>query len=107
MIISYITNATSTAVQDLNYTYDADGNITQIKSVASTTASTTVHYTYDTLNRLTGAYTNTGPGITTVPHQYWGLNGTSTDSIQHNNGLCGFRFNPAGYSDVKPAGIPI
>jgi hypothetical protein len=20
---------------------------------------------------------------------------------------CGFRFNPAGYSDVKPAGVPI
>jgi RHS repeat-associated protein len=76
-----------TALQDLNYSYDSDGNILTIKSVASTTASTTVHYTYDTLNRLTNAYTNVGPGITTVPHQYWNLNGTSTDSVQHNNGV--------------------
>jgi hypothetical protein len=75
------TSATGTTLQDLNYTYDKVGNITQIKSLASSTASTTVHYTYDTLNRLTNAYTNAGPGITSIPHNYWTMNGTSSDSV--------------------------
>jgi RHS repeat-associated protein len=87
-----LTYGTSTAdagatLQDLNYTYDSAGNITQIKSVASSTASTTVHFTYDPLNRLTGAYTNVGPGITTAPHNYWAMNGTSTDSVGGLNGF--------------------
>jgi RHS repeat-associated protein len=75
------TSATGTTLQDLNYTYDKVGNITQIKSLASSTASTTIHYAYDTLNRLIYAYTNAGPGITSIPHNYWTMNGTSSDSV--------------------------
>jgi RHS repeat-associated protein len=86
IILTYATSSTGSTLQDLNYTYENDGNIILIKSVGSTTASTTVHFTYDTLNRLTNAYTNTGPGITVKPHNYWGLNGTSADSVGGLNG---------------------
>jgi RHS repeat-associated protein len=43
-------NAASTALQQLSYQYDANGNITQI---ADTLASETAGYTYDALDRLT------------------------------------------------------
>jgi RHS repeat-associated protein len=46
-----------------------------------------VHFTYDTLNRLTNAYTNSGPGITSIPHNYWNMNGTSSDSVGGLSGV--------------------
>ncbi|GAP16103.1 protein containg RHS repeat-associated core domain [Longilinea arvoryzae] len=48
----------SSALQSLTYTYDADGNITQMIDARST-GSETLDYTYDSLNRLetvTNAY---------------------------------------------------
>src|SRR3989344_747978 len=47
----------STTLQNISYTYDANGNITQISDMGSTTASRTVAYEYDDLNRLTLAST--------------------------------------------------
>ena len=41
------------ALQDLRYTYDALGNITQIVDAASSTAVATTTYSYDGLSRLT------------------------------------------------------
>jgi RHS repeat-associated protein len=41
--------------QDLSYTYDAIGNITQIIDASNTDTSKTANYTYDDLNRLTQA----------------------------------------------------
>jgi RHS repeat-associated protein len=81
------TVATGSTLQDLNYTYDSDGNIIALKSVGSSTASTTLHFAYDTLNRLTYAYGNSGTGITATPHNYWGMNGTSSDSVGGDNGF--------------------
>ncbi|HEV7671108.1 MAG TPA: FG-GAP-like repeat-containing protein [Thermoanaerobaculia bacterium] len=43
------------AIQDLNYTYDAVGNITQIVDASSTSAAKAVTYGYDDLHRLTSA----------------------------------------------------
>ena len=43
------------AVQDIDYYYDAVGNIIQIKDESYTNAAKTVDYTYDTLYRLTRA----------------------------------------------------
>ncbi len=40
------------AVQDLNYHYDAVGNITQIQDKSYTNAAKVMDYTYDDLNRL-------------------------------------------------------
>jgi RHS repeat-associated protein len=44
-------------VQDIYFTYDAVGNITQINDVSSTTASKLVVFGYDDLHRLTSAST--------------------------------------------------
>jgi YD repeat-containing protein len=44
-------------VQDLTYTYDADGNITHLVDGSYTKTAKTVDYTYDALNRLTKAST--------------------------------------------------
>ena len=54
------TTATTTtvythAIQDLNYTYDPVGNITQIVNAANNLTAGTTTYTYDNLNRLLSA----------------------------------------------------
>ncbi|HET9410040.1 MAG TPA: FG-GAP-like repeat-containing protein [Candidatus Sulfotelmatobacter sp.] len=45
----------STDIQCIQYTYDANGNITQIVTNAQANGSTTIDYAYDSLNRLTVA----------------------------------------------------
>ena len=50
-------------IQDLDFAYDANGNITQITEFATTSAKRTVIYTYDDLNRLlTASSTGVGSG---------------------------------------------
>ncbi len=52
------TNPTiSSGIQDITYTYDAVGNITQIADTSNTQARNTTAYAYDTLYRLTSAIT--------------------------------------------------
>lgn len=46
-------NCGSTNIQCIAYTYDANGNITQIADNSASNAAKTVNYTYDHLNRLT------------------------------------------------------
>lgn len=41
----------------MSYTYDADGNITLLTDISSSSAAKTVNYTYDGLSRLTNAST--------------------------------------------------
>jgi YD repeat-containing protein len=48
---------TSTKLQDLNYTYDADGNILTRTDNSISGSGQKVTYTYDSLNRLTSAST--------------------------------------------------
>lgn len=43
---------TSSNIQCIAYTYDANGNITQIVDNSASNAAKTVNYTYDSLNRL-------------------------------------------------------
>ncbi|HBV33047.1 TPA: hypothetical protein DEB72_00750, partial [Patescibacteria group bacterium] len=45
-------NSSGTKLQDLTYTYDANGNITRLVDASQTNAAKTVDYTYDGLNRL-------------------------------------------------------
>jgi len=45
--------ASSQNAQDLTYTYDNNGNITQIIDASDTDTAKTANYTYDDLNRLT------------------------------------------------------
>jgi RHS repeat-associated protein len=48
-------DATIEVLQDLNFTYDNNGNITQIVDASETDTAKTVAYVYDDLNRLTSA----------------------------------------------------
>jgi hypothetical protein len=43
------------AIQNITYTYDAVGNITNITDLSDTGADKTVNFTYDHLNHLTWA----------------------------------------------------
>ncbi len=45
------------SVQNLTYTYDSVGNITQLVDASETVSAATTTYTYDDLNRLTAAST--------------------------------------------------
>ncbi|OHA66816.1 MAG: hypothetical protein A3D59_00065 [Candidatus Wildermuthbacteria bacterium RIFCSPHIGHO2_02_FULL_47_17] len=55
--LTRIGDSNSSAVQDIHYTYDAVGNITQITDGSLSGGGKTVLFTYDTLNRLTSAST--------------------------------------------------
>lgn len=58
-------------LQDLNYTYDNNGNITQIVDASNTDSSKTVAYVYDDLNRLTSATaTSVAAGQSTYTHTF-------------------------------------
>ncbi|MEN9558026.1 MAG: hypothetical protein RL141_395, partial [Candidatus Parcubacteria bacterium] len=60
--VSTLPNASK--AQDLSYTYDAVGNITQLVDASSSSTRKTVSYTYDDLHRLTSATaTGTPAGI--------------------------------------------
>ena len=51
--VTYTQTTTPITLQDLTYTYDAVGNITQIVDAAETATAKTTDYTYDDLYRLT------------------------------------------------------
>jgi RHS repeat-associated protein len=52
-----LTGAFTSNIQNLAYSYDADGNITSIQDTSSVPTAKTVTYTYDELNRLLTAST--------------------------------------------------
>ncbi len=56
-----------TKIQNVFYTYDSNGNITQLTESASTTLERTLTYTYDDLNRLTNA---SSTRATSTPYNY-------------------------------------
>jgi YD repeat-containing protein len=47
----------ASAIQNISYTYDANGNITAITEISGTGVGRAVTYTYDRLNRLLSAST--------------------------------------------------
>lgn len=58
-------------LQDATYTYDANGNITQIVDASNTDSSKSAAYTYDDLNRmLTATITSVAAGQSTYTHTY-------------------------------------
>ncbi len=52
---SFTMRSPASVLQDLNYTYDANGNITQISDASGTNGAGNFTYTYDNLYRLTRA----------------------------------------------------
>ncbi len=67
--LTNITTATSSArsIQNLNYTYDKVGNITNLKDIGGYGTGKIVNYTYDHLDRLTLASTT---AATSTPYRY-------------------------------------
>ncbi len=62
----------TTIFQDIAYTYDENGNITQIIDNSNTDASKTVAYVYDDLNRMTSATaTSVAGGQSTYIQSYF------------------------------------
>ncbi len=57
-------------IQDLNYTYDANGNITKIIDSSETDTYKVTDYTYDTLNRLTNASSSLAATSTNYNYTY-------------------------------------
>ncbi|MEK7564320.1 MAG: FG-GAP-like repeat-containing protein [Patescibacteria group bacterium] len=72
LAITYTSLPTSlSVVQDLNYTYDANGNILTIINDSETDSAKTVTYSYDDLNRLLSATaTSVAGGQSTYTHTY-------------------------------------
>ena len=70
------------ALQDLNYTYDAAGNVTQIRDDIAVETS---NYTYDSLNRLTGWTLNNGtPEANGYDPSTGNLNSKATVALTYN-----------------------
>lgn len=63
-------------IQSLVYSYDANGNITQIVDASDTQTAKTTIYAYDDLNRLASA--------------------TVEDAVDDNNGIITYTYNPLG-----------
>lgn len=61
--------AGAVAIQDISYTYDANGNIITLTDCSATAAQKTVFYAYDDLNRLLTAST-TAATSTAYSHTY-------------------------------------
>jgi RHS repeat-associated protein len=60
-----------TVIQDTTYTYDANGNVTQLVDASGTDTAKTVAYTYDDLNRLMSATaTGVASGQQTYTYSY-------------------------------------
>ncbi len=64
-------NSSNITLQDLTYTYDVDGNITQLVDASATNGAKMANYTYDDLNRLLSAtITNVAPGQSAYTQTY-------------------------------------
>lgn len=77
-------NCTSSNLQCIAYTYDPNGNITQITDNSASNAAITVNYAYDGLNRLISA--------------------SSSNATSGPNYYQGFTYDPVGNLLSGPAG---
>ncbi len=60
----------STKLQDLGYSYDANGNILAMSDTSNTQLAKTTNYTYDDLNRLTSVAVTGAASGTNYSHSY-------------------------------------
>ena len=89
-------------VQDLSYTYDANGNITRLVDASFTKTAKVVDYTYDTLNRLTQASTTAdiSSGAPNAGHnmiEQWGYD----VARQHPHRRHHYTLGRMGYHDLQ------
>lgn len=100
------TGKAGTTFQDIDYTYDAVGNITNIEETASTSAKRIVSYTYDDLHRLTNATaTKDGSSLYTKTFSYSAIGNITNKSDVGNyvyNGSAGSNYeNPHAPTKVN------
>ena len=82
LLTNLTTTYSTTTLQDISYTYDNVGNITQIVEDGDTELAKTVNYYYDDLNRLatsTVDYVDAGMTDYTISYQYDAI-GNMTDN---------------------------
>ncbi len=86
VIRTIVVHPTFDSVQNINYAYDNNGNITQITDGSTISTARGVNYVYDDLNRLTSAtiYTSTSsPEIVTYTYSAIGNISSSTPSVAY------------------------
>ena len=104
VIIYTPTSSSSHAVsQNISYTYDADGNITQVIDNSSSDAAATTTYTYDGLNRLLTAST-TGIAIGNNFFKTWTYDALGNISSSTDKGVYSYAGNSgSSYADPDAA----
>ncbi|MFJ9461667.1 polymorphic toxin-type HINT domain-containing protein [Kitasatospora sp. NPDC101447] len=93
----------TTSIDQTSYTYTPSGRITSVTDRQDAAATDTQCFTYDHLNRLTGAWTDTG-GVTTTAD--WTdssgtVHGTGSSTTVPGIGAC---INKDGPATVSPGG---
>lgn len=91
-------NNAGLTLQDLNYTYDAVGNITQLLDLASSTANATTTYSYDDLHRLTQALYSAPTGSYTQTYAY-----DSLGNITNKSDIGAYTYAGTGYANPHAA----
>ncbi|MEO5646265.1 MAG: SpvB/TcaC N-terminal domain-containing protein [Candidatus Paceibacterota bacterium] len=95
-------DGTPSNIQDSNYTYDANGNITNYIDASIQDTSKTVAYTYDALNRIkTATATGVHSGTTAYAETY---NYDALGNISSKNGLTYLYQGNTGTLKTNPDG---
>jgi RHS repeat-associated protein len=99
-------NSSTSTPENIAYTYDRVGNITQILDTSTSTIARTVAYTYDALNRLiTATATTTAATPYTKNYSYdalgdFGSTGTTTTTYDYTGSLQTLTV-PAGVTSIS------
>jgi RHS repeat-associated protein len=93
---------TSVTIQDLNYTYDANNNLTQISDISDSDTAKTTYYTYDSLNRLATASSTNAATSTNYYHQY-AYDGIGNITSSTPAGVYGYATTTSGYVNPHAA----
>ncbi len=94
-------NGGSTHLQDTTYSYDPDGNITNLVDASGTDGSKTVAYTYDDLNRLLSA-TATGVAVGTTPYTHT-YTYDAIGNITNRSDVGAYVYSGTGYANPHAA----
>jgi RHS repeat-associated protein len=90
------------AIQDLNYSYDANNNITSITDFSTSNTAKKTDFTYDTLNRLlTASTTNATSGVNYYHSYSYDAIGNITSSTP--SGAYGYTTTTTGYVNPHAA----
>jgi hypothetical protein len=89
-------------IQDLNYTYDANNNLTQISDISDSDTAKTTYFTYDSLNRLVTASSTNAATSTNYYHQY-AYDGIGNITSSTPSGVYGYTTTTTGYVNPHAA----